>query len=170
MSVPARISLIAAMARNRVIGRRGGMPWHLPEDLRRFRRITWGKPILMGRKTYEAIGRPLPGRDNIVLSRSASFQAPGCTVVGSLAAAFERAGDQELMVIGGAQLYEALLPRAERLYLTWIEADFPGDTFFPEWDPADWREVSREPRPPRADFPHPYRFLVFERRNQPGRR
>ncbi len=170
MSVPARISLIAAMARNRVIGHRGRMPWHLPEDLRRFRRITWGKPILMGRKTYEAIGRPLPGRHNIVVSRSRGFQAPGCTVVASLAAGIAAAGEGELMVIGGAQLYESLLPQAECLYLTVIEAEFPGDTFFPVWDPAEWREVKRESRPPRADFPHPYRFLVFERRNQPGRR
>lgn len=158
------ISIIVAMARNRVIGHCGGMPWHLSEDLRRFRQITWGKPVLMGRKTHEAIGRPLPGRHNIVVSRSHDFHAPGCTVVDSLAAGIATAEGDQLMVIGGAMLYEALLPQAEYLYLTWIEADFPGDTFFPEWDPGQWREVSREQRHPDADFPYSYRFLVFQRR------
>ncbi len=164
MSERPRISLVVAMARNRVIGHCGRMPWHLSEDLRRFRRITWGKPILMGRKTHQAIGRPLPGRHNIVVSRCRDFYAPGCTVVDTLEAGVAAAESSELMVIGGALLYEAFLPLADYLYLTWIDADFPGDTFFPAWEPSEWQEVSREQGPPQEGFPHPYQFLVFRRR------
>ncbi len=164
MRHPSRISLIVAMARNQVIGDGGKMPWHLSEDLRRFRRITWGKPVLMGRYTYEAIGRPLPGRHNIVLTRSAHFRPEGCTIVHSLEAGLALAGNVEGMIIGGATLYEAALPLASRMYLTVIDADYPGDTFFPRWDRGEWREVTREERPPAPDFPHTYRFMVLERR------
>ncbi|BCX88310.1 dihydrofolate reductase [Methylomarinovum tepidoasis] len=163
MSRPSRISLIVAMARGRVIGHRGRMPWHLSEDLRRFRRITWGKPILMGRRTFEAIGRPLPGRVNIVLSRSPDFRPDGCQVASSLEAALELAGGQELMVIGGSHVYRHLLPQADLLYLTLIDADFPGDTFFPPWEAAQWQEIEREERAAGAAFPHPYRFVTLRR-------
>ncbi len=163
MNGPPRISLIVAMARGRVIGHRGKMPWHLSEDLKRFRRLTWGKPILMGRRTFEAIGRPLPGRYNIVLSRSPGFRPAGCRVVRSLEAALKMAWGRELMVIGGSHVYASLLPQAERLYLTLIDADFPGDTFFPPWTPEAWQEIEREERAAGADFPHPYRFLTLQR-------
>lgn len=139
----ARVSLIVAMARNGVIGRDGGLPWHLPEDLRHFKELTLGKPIIMGRLTHESIGRPLPGRTNIVISRNPAHDAPGCVVVTSLADAIKHAAtlvgvDGEVMVIGGAQIYREALPRADRLYLTRVEVDAEGDTVFPELDASDW--------------------------------
>ncbi|WP_022947161.1 dihydrofolate reductase [Methylohalobius crimeensis] len=165
-----QINLIVAMARNRVIGCHGRMPWHLSEDLRRFKKITWGKPLLMGRRTFESIGRPLPGRHNIVVSRSAAFHPSGCSVVHSLEEGLARAqeigsnhSETELMVIGGATLYAALMPRAQRIYLTLIHADYSGDTYFPEWSIHSWREVAREDRPANPDFPHPYSFILLER-------
>ncbi|HHJ38766.1 MAG: hypothetical protein AXA67_02910 [Methylothermaceae bacteria B42] len=159
-----KISMIAAMARNRVIGHQGEMPWHLSADLKRFRQITWGKPILMGRKTFEAIGRPLPGRQNIIVTRNRQFQAPNCTVASSIEIGISLAEGDEVMVIGGAELYEALLPDAETLYLTLIHAEFPGDTFFPLWEPVQWQEISREDHPPDQEgFPHPYSFIQLER-------
>jgi dihydrofolate reductase len=155
------ITLIAAMAQNRVIGHNGKLPWRLAEDLRRFRELTWGKSILMGRRTFESIGRPLPGRHNIVVSsRALSF--PGCTVVKTLEEALAWAAQEELMVIGGASIYAALLPKATRLYLTLIHADYVGDTFFPVWPLPSWREVYREER--RSEkFPHAFSFILLER-------
>jgi dihydrofolate reductase len=141
------------------------LPWHFSADLRRFKRITLGKPILMGRHTHESIGRPLPGRDNIVLTRDRDYAAPGCTVVHSLEAALEAAAAApELMVIGGSTLYEQLLPKADRLYLTLIEREFPGDTLFPEFRREDWLELEAQviDNDPTVFF-H-YRFLVLERR------
>ncbi|GAB6068372.1 type 3 dihydrofolate reductase [Methylothermus subterraneus] len=161
------VVLIAAVARNGVIGQGGRLPWHLPEDLRRFRQITWGKSILMGRRTFESIGRPLPGRHNIVVSRTAGFKAPGCTLVRSLEEALTAVRGEELMVIGGASLYAALLPVAYRIHLTQVHADYPGDTFFPEWPPI-FHEVYRLERRSEG-FPHPYSFVLLER-VQPGRR
>ncbi|MDF9392358.1 MULTISPECIES: dihydrofolate reductase [Methylococcus] len=158
------ISIIVAMARNRVIGADNAMPWHLSADLKRFRTLTLGKPVLMGRKTHESIGRILPGRQNIILTRSPDFSAPGCTIVHDLGElATVCAGTPELMVIGGSALYEALLPRARRLYLTLIDHDYPGDTYFPEFAAADWREISREDVRNDPDFPWPYSYLVLER-------
>lgn len=140
-----KIALIAAMGENRVIGVDNRMPWHLPKDLQRFRRITMGKPILMGRKTHEAIGKPLPGRENIVLSSDTNYRAEACTLVHSVAEALAAARDApELMVIGGAALYREFLPSADRLYLTMIHQAFGGDTFFPEFNWSAWREVERE--------------------------
>ncbi|MBM3153374.1 MAG: dihydrofolate reductase [Chloroflexi bacterium] len=140
-----RISLIVAMAENRVIGVDNRMPWHLSADLQRFRRITLGKPILMGRRTHQSIGRPLPGRRNILLTSDPGFVSAGCEVVHSLEAALAAAdGADELMVIGGASLYRELLPRADRLYLTLIHHVFDGDTFFPEVDWTEWRESARQ--------------------------
>jgi dihydrofolate reductase len=166
--VPAifmRISLIVAMSRNRVIGSDNRLPWHLSADLKRFKAITMGKPILMGRKTHESIGRPLPGRTNIVLTGNPGYHAPGCLVVSSLGEAMDAAqGCEELMIIGGSSLYRRFLTDADRLYLTLIDQDFSGDTFFPEFDPADWVEVAREdvPDDPQAAFK--YSFLILERR------
>ncbi|WP_367025296.1 dihydrofolate reductase [Methylococcus sp. ANG] len=158
------ISIIVAMAQNRVIGANNAMPWHLSADLKRFRALTLGKPILMGRKTHESIGRPLPGRQNIVLTRSVDFSAPGCTVVhdlGELAAVC--AGAAELMVIGGSAVYQVLLPQAKKLYLTLIHHDYAGDTFFPEFAASDWREIGREDIRDDPDFPWPYSYVVLER-------
>jgi dihydrofolate reductase len=140
------ISLVAAMARNRVIGTGNGLPWHLPADLKRFKRLTMGAPVIMGRKTHESIGKALPGRRNIVVTRQAGANWAGCEVTASLDAALALAGDApEVFVIGGAELYALALPRADRLYLTLLDADYAGDTFFPAVDPADWRETAREP-------------------------
>ena len=139
-----RIAILAAVARNRVSGRDNAMPWHLPEDLKRFRALTMGHPIVMGRRTWESLGRPLPGRRNIVVSRDPAFAPQGAEAAASLEAALAAcAGAQQVFVIGGAQLYAAALPLADRLYLTEIQRDFAGDTVFP---PVDWGEWSVEAR------------------------
>lgn len=160
------ISLIVAMGENRVIGADQRMPWHLPADLKRFRQTTMGRPILMGRKTHESIGRPLPGRQNIVLSSRRDYAAPGCVVVHSLDEALREAGGGEAMVIGGASLYRECLPLAERIYLTLIHREFAGDTFFPgfpEFDRAAWREAAREDVDNDPDSGLSYSFLRLER-------
>lgn len=158
------ISLVVAMDRNRLIGRGNALPWHLPADLAHFKSVTMGKPIVMGRKTYESIGRPLPGRHNIVVSRNPDFSAPGCTVVASVEAALAAAGDApEVMVIGGAQVYAEALPRAQRIYLTRVDAAFEGDAWFPALDAAVWRECHRTEHAPDDRNPYPYVFLVLER-------
>ena len=140
-----KISLIVAMTADRVIGINKQMPWHLPDDLRRFREITMGKPILMGRRTHESIGRALPGRENIILTHDTRYEAEGCCVLHSMADAIRKAGDQEIMVIGGSTLYEAFLPYANRLYLTLVEGHFKGDTYFPAFDPEEWRVSAQSP-------------------------
>jgi dihydrofolate reductase len=144
------------------------MPWHLSEDLKRFKRMTLGAPVIMGRKTYESIlrdiGRPLPGRDNIVISRAPGFAAPGCHAVTSLGAAIAeaaRSGGGEQFVIGGAEIYRLALPLAARMHLTEIDADFEGDAFFPEFDPAEWRESGRERR---TEGELRFSFVTYERR------
>ncbi len=137
--------MIAAMANNRVIGKDNKMPWHLPEDLRHFKALTLGKPVVMGRKTYESIGRPLPGRHNIVISRQAELLIDGVTTVTSFAEAKLAAGDcEELIVMGGGQLYAELLEQSDILYLTEISLDVEGDTYFPNWNDGSWLEVSRD--------------------------
>ncbi|MEX2454305.1 MAG: dihydrofolate reductase [Rhodospirillaceae bacterium] len=165
-----RISLIAAVAEDGAIGRDGGMPWHLSGDLRRFRATTTGRPVVMGRKTYESIGRPLPGRANIVVTRSRDFAPDGVEVAHDLEAALDRAaalaeaaGVDEVFVIGGGVLYAAALPRAGRIYLTEVHADIEGDVHFPALDPAEWREISRERHPAGARDDHPHSFVVLDR-------
>lgn len=161
-----KISLIVAMASNRVIGLNGQMPWHLSADLKRFKHITMGAPILMGRKTFDAIGRPLPGRDNLIISRNADYQQSGCKVFSEIEPAIEYASNSpELFVIGGATLYEALLPTADYLYLTLIQRDFAGDTWFPELDYAAWQELEREDvsDDPQVDFAYSFIKLVREK-------
>lgn len=153
------------MAENRVIGAGNRMPWHLSADLKRFRQITLGKPILMGRKTYESIGRPLPGRHNIVLTGDAHFRAPGCSVVDSLDKALAIAREApELMVIGGAVLYRACLPLADRLYLTLIHQAFQGDTLMPEIDWTAWREIARVDVKDDRQAGLPYSFIDYEKK------
>jgi len=158
------LSLIVAVADNGVIGDGNRLPWRLPEDMRWFRRQTTGKPVLMGRKTYESIGRPLPDRTNIVVSRDPDFHAEGCIVTADLEAALAAAGEaEEVMVMGGAAIYEQLLPRAERLYLTEVHAHPEGDAFFPPLDPDDWQEQERTDHPADKDHPHAYSFVVLTR-------
>ncbi|MBY6187163.1 type 3 dihydrofolate reductase [Marinobacter hydrocarbonoclasticus] len=139
-----RIALIACMARNRVIGKDNQMPWHLPADLKHFKAVTLGKPVVMGRRTYESIGRPLPGRHNIVITRQSGYAPEGVTVVASIEAAIAAAGAvEELMIIGGGELYAAMLPQADRLYITDVDLDVEGDTHFPDYRPLGWTEVER---------------------------
>ena len=140
------ISLIAALDKNRAIGRDGAMPWHLPDDLRRFKQLTLGKPVLMGRKTALAIGRALPGRRNLVLTRSGAAPFADQQAVESLAAAIVAARDEELMAIGGGEVYAQALTFADRMVLTEVEAEPEGDTHFPQWDPAQWQRTSHEVR------------------------
>jgi dihydrofolate reductase len=144
MSAPT-LSLIAALDRNQAIGRDGAMPWHLPDDLKRFKALTLGKPVLMGRKTALAIGRALPGRENLVLSRSEAAPFAGQRIVRTIDEAMDRAGDGELAVIGGGEVYALSLPRATKLHLTWIETEAAqADAFFPCFDASDWIETARE--------------------------
>ena len=141
-----KISLIVAMATNRAIGLDNKMPWHLSADLKKFKAITMGSPIVMGRKTYESIGRPLPGRSNIIISRNLDYQQTDCLVFNDIKTAIAASSKdaEEIFIIGGAELYKATLPLADNLYLTLINQEFTGDTFFPEIDFKAWSEVSRE--------------------------
>jgi len=163
------IALIVAMAANRVIGRENQLPWRLPGDLPRVKRLTMGKALIMGRKTHESIGRPLPGRLNIILTRQVDYQAEGCVVVHTveeaLAAAQAYAPDKEIIIFGGADLYRLFLPQANRLYLTLLADPFPGDTFFPEIDWSEWQEITRESFPVSEDNPHAHSFSIWERRH-----
>ncbi len=165
-----RLALIVAAAENGVIGRDNALPWHLPEDLRHFKRITMGKPIVMGRKTFESIGKPLPGRTNIVITRNPAFQAAGAHVVSSMAQALDLATDiaqsdvtPEVMVIGGAEIYRAALPRADRLYLTEVHASIEGDAVLPVIDWTLWVEVSRERHAAQPPYHFDYSFVCYER-------
>lgn len=159
-----KVSMIAAMARNRVIGADNQMPWHLPADLKHFKAVTLGKPVIMGRKTFESIGRPLPGRLNIVISRS-GFAADGITVVSSPEQALAAAGVvDEVMIIGGGVIYDLFLEQADRLYLTFIDLDVAGDTQFPDYQQvADWQEVERESHTADDKNPHNYQFVTLQR-------
>ncbi|MGD8326049.1 MAG: dihydrofolate reductase [Sphingomonadales bacterium] len=156
------ISLIVACAHDHVIGYQGGMPWHLPADLQYFKHITMGKPIIMGSTTHKSIGRPLPGRRNIVISRNPDFEAPGCEVAHSIGDAIAKAGPvEEIMVIGGAKIYALALPLAHRIYLTEIDLSCEGDTHFPPLG-DEWHEASRQSF--EADDKHPaYSFVVLQR-------
>ncbi len=165
------VALIAAVADNGVVGRDNQLPWYLPEDLKHFKRTTLGKPVLMGRKTWESIGRPLPGRTNIVITRQPDYQSQGAHVAASLEQAVELAeavavidGARELMVIGGAEIYRLALPRAQRMYLTEVHAEVTGDARFPCWDHSQWRECSRERHAAEGPNPYNYSFVVYERR------
>lgn len=164
------ISLIAAHTTNRVIGKNNTLPWHLPDDMKYFMQTTSKHPVIMGRKNYDSIPekfRPLPNRQNIIITRQPGFQAPGCDVVNSLHDAFARAATyqtNEIFVIGGAEIYAQALPHAQRLYLTEIHTTLEGDTFFPTWNKADWREVTRQPHAADARHAFSFDFVVYERR------
>ncbi len=158
------ISLVAALDRNYAIGRDGAMPWHLPDDLKRFKALTLGKPVLMGRKTALAIGRALPGRPNLVLTRGSSAPVAGQKVVSSLDEAVATADGAELMVIGGGEVYALALARATRLHLTWIDTEARGaDAYFPRFDPAQWREILREAHAADARHEYAFSFVDYER-------
>lgn len=157
------ISLICAASQNGVIGVDNHLPWYLPADLKRFKALTMGHAILMGRKTFESIGQPLAGRSNIVITRQAAYQADGCLIALSLEKAIELAQpDPEIFIIGGAAIYRQALPYANRIYLTLVHAEFAGDTFLFEIDPALWREVAKEDFEPDDKNEVPYSFLVLE--------
>lgn len=164
------LAIIVAAAENGVIGRNNALPWHLPGDLQYFRRVTMGKPVVMGRKTYESIGRPLPGRTNIVITRNQDFHAEGVKLVASLDAALQIAegialidGVSELVVIGGAEIYRAAIPMAARLYVTEIHASVEGDAYLPDIDWTEWREIERERHVAHGDNPYDYSFVVYRR-------
>lgn len=158
-----QIQLLAALDRNHAIGRGGELPWHLPDDLKRFKALTMGHPILMGRLTAESIGRALPGRRNLVLTRSGEAPCPGQEPIASLQQAIDIAGDSDLMVIGGGQLYALALPLASQLRLTWVDTEVAGaDAWFPQFDPAQWQVTSEQRHP--ADARHPYAFRFTDLR------
>lgn len=172
----ADICLVVAMADNRVIGRNGGLPWHLSSDLKFFKSVTMGHPVVMGRKTYESIGRPLPGRDNIVITRQSGFAAEGVEVVPSLEAALERGsalagerGVDTVMVIGGGQIYAASIEQADRVVLTEVHTEIDGDTRFPPLPDEEWREVSRDDRPPETPDEPALSFVILERKDGASR-
>jgi dihydrofolate reductase len=169
-----KIALVVAVAQNRVIGKDNALPWHLPEDLKFFKRVTLHKPVIMGRKTYDSIGKPLVDRVNIVVTRNADYHPPGVLVADSLESALERCAellriqgapdDSEVSIIGGAQIFERSMALADRLYFTEVQAEVEGDTFFPEFDRGEWVEVSRDDHPACAKNPYPYSFVVLERK------
>lgn len=166
------VALIVAMAENQVIGHGNAMPWYLPEELKHFKRMTMGKPLIMGRKTFESIGRPLPGRLNIVVTRDQHFAPAGVKVVYDLAQALKVAdgqalidGAEEIMVIGGAQIYRQMLPHAQRLYQTLVHAQPVGDAWFPELDPAQWRYTSQDVYPGGEGNRYPYDVCVLQRQS-----
>lgn len=165
-----KLAMIWAMSRNRVIGRNNALPWYLPEDLKFFKRVTMGKPLIMGRRTYESIGRPLPGRTNIVVSRNPEFEAEGVRVVPSLDEAITLAeniafidGAEEAIIMGGSEIYAQALPRADRAYLTQVHAEVEGDTFFPPFDIEQWHELGREDFQASGNNPYDYSFVILER-------
>ncbi|MFZ3409673.1 type 3 dihydrofolate reductase [Vibrio chagasii] len=157
------ISMIAAMANNRVIGKDNQMPWHLPADFAWFKRSTMGKPVVMGRKTYDSIGRPLPGRLNIVISRDANLEIEGVTTVTSIEKALELVSDvEEVMIIGGGSIYESCLPKADKLYLTYIDFDVDGDTKFPDWGEG-WKQSFNDTYQADEKNKHNMEFVILER-------
>lgn len=172
MPAPVRVAIVAAVAENGVIGHAGGLPWHLSSDLKLFRRLTIGKPIIMGRRTYQAIGRPLDSRDNIVVTRNPGFDAPDILIAADVDAALtmahelaRRRGADEIAVIGGAQIYQAVLPVTDRIYLTRVDAAPEGDTFFPELVARDWHEVDRAVFQAGANDDHDFTFVTLDRRS-----
>ncbi|WP_029408013.1 type 3 dihydrofolate reductase [Thiomicrorhabdus sp. Milos-T2] len=160
-----KIAMIAAMAKNRVIGLDNDMPWHLPDDLKFFKATTTGKPVIMGRKTFESIGsKPLPNRANYVISRQTDFETNGATLCASVDAALAELSEQdEVIIMGGGQLYNMMLPKADKLYLTLIDTEIEGDTLFPDWTKLAWNELSREYHPKDERHSFAFDFVVLEK-------
>lgn len=164
------MSVIVAVAENGVIGGSGGLLWHISEDLQMFKRVTSGHPVVMGRKTFESLGRPLPARTNVVITHNPDYRAEGITIARSLGEAIALfPALEEIFVIGGGEIYREAMPLADRLYLTRVGASYEGDTRFPDWNPAEWSLISSEHHPRGKDFPHPFDFLVYERKRMAGR-
>jgi dihydrofolate reductase len=158
------VSIIVAMSVNRVIGRAGHMPWRLPADLRRFKALTTGHAVIMGRRTFDSVGRPLPDRRNIVITRDRDYWPEGVIVAHDLDEALSRAGDdEEAFIAGGGEIYRLAMPRADRMYVTIVHATIEGDTYFPEFDESEWELVSDERCEPDERHAHPYSFRVYER-------
>ena len=169
-----RLSLIVAMAKNRTIGLDGAMPWHIPEDLKFFKRVTMGHPVIMGRKTYQSIGAALPGRTNIVVTRNKDFEVADADVVHDLSEALTKAkateelwrpdgGREEIFVIGGADIYGQALPEAQRIYMTEVHQELPGDAFFPELAEGEWKETDRQDRDPETPGGSAYSLVILDR-------
>ena len=164
-----RISLIVAISENRVIGNRGQLPWHLPADLKRFKRLTMRHHIIMGRKTFESIGRQLPGRTSIVITRQHDYNAVGALVAHDLKQALDlAAGDKEVFIIGGAEVYRRALAKVDRVYLTFIHAEVAGDTYFTEFDDSQWTKIDDERHPANENNEFEYSFRVYERAPSPA--
>ena len=166
---PPRFSILVAMAKNRVIGKNNALPWRLSPDLKRFKQLTMGHHIVMGRKTYESIGRLLPGRTSVIVTRQPDYQVPGAIVAGSIAEALKVCSEgkemnQESFVIGGAEIYQQALGLCQRMYVTEIQQEFDGDVLFPEFDPQEWREISREKHRLDEDDGLEYHFVVLDRK------
>ncbi len=176
------ISIIAAIAKNRVIGKNNRLPWHLPADLKRFKQITMGKPVIMGQKTFESIGKPLPGRTNIVLTWDKNFNPKGCIISHSIQEALKVVNNlppaenfnssrgldipltKEVIICGGASIYKQFLPLTHKMYLTLIEADFDGDAFFPEFNWQEWQEIERIENQPNKENPYKFTFITLKRK------
>jgi len=163
-----RVSIVVAMTPERVIGKDGGLPWRLPADLKHFRRLTLGHPVVMGRKTFESIHKPLDGRTNIVMTQRSGWEAPGCLVAANVETALElamqhAAPTREVMILGGAAVYALFLPHTDRMYVTCVDAHVQGDTFFPVYDVAEWQETAREDHAADERNPHAFSFRVLER-------
>ncbi len=160
-----KIALIVATDQQGLIGKDNDLPWHLSADLQYFKKVTMGKPLIMGRNTHESIGRALPGRQNIIVTKNRSYKAEGCSVVHSTEAALSLVKDaQEVMVMGGASLYTQLLPQADKLYLTLVHADLEGDTWFPQWYSEQWQKISCEDHPADDKNEYPYSFIVYQKK------
>ncbi|MEQ3637093.1 dihydrofolate reductase [Alcanivorax sp.] len=166
-----RLSMMVAKASNNVIGRNNKLPWYLPNDLKYFKQVTFGKPVIMGRKTWESLKGPLPGRTNIVITRQPAYQAEGAKVVATVDDAITMAenvafieGQEEAVIMGGAEIYALALAQTQRLYLTEVHAEVDGDTFFPEYDKGEWKEMAREDFPAEGPNPYDYSFVVYERK------
>jgi len=160
------VSIIAAVSKNFVIGYKGKIPWYIPEDLKRFKKITSGHHIIIGRKTYEAIGHPLPDRTNVVITRNKKYKAQGCVIVNSFKEAVmfaKKNKEKEAFIIGGEQVYNLALPIADKIYLTRVHHNFKGDSFFPKINTDNWKEISGQNHPKDKNHPFPYDFIIFEK-------
>lgn len=159
-----KISVIAAMDKNQVIGYNHQLPWHLPADLQHFKQVTLGKPVIMGRKTFTSIGKPLPKRHNIVVTHNREFMAEGATIVHSIEDAFKAGGDvEEVMVIGGSTIFQSVMARADQMFLTIIDAHLKGDCYFPPWDKKQWQTIEQQFYPADPQNPYSFTFLTLER-------
>ncbi len=159
------ISLLLAMGKNRVIGKDNDLPWHLPEDLKWFKRISTGHTIIMGRRTYESIGKPLPNRKNVIVTNDENYQAEGCIMTHSIEEALQQNGDERI-VIGGTNVFKQVLDKADRIYLTYIDEEFEGDTFFPEINESEWEVKSKEKGIKDEKNPYDYYFMIYERKRK----